>query len=100
MGVQESIEEHIYHDTPVEQLTALADAAKADVIIVGHSHDQFLKQADKFCFVNPGSVGRPGDGNPQTAYAILSFNPFNVKLIRLDYDVDGCCRRPQKKGVA
>ena len=90
-GSPESIEEHIYHDTPVEHLKALADNAKADVIIVGHSHEQFLRQADGVCFVNPGSVGRPGDGNPQTAYAILSFNPFNVELIRLDYDVTVRC---------
>ncbi len=98
-GSPKSIEEHIYHDTPVEQLTALADAAKADVIIVGHSHDQFLRQAGKFCFVNPGSVGRPGDGNPQTAYAILSFNPFNVKLIRLDYEVTVAADALRKKAL-
>ena len=72
-GSPESIEEHIYHDTPVERLKTLADAAKADVIIVGHSHEQFRREANGACFVNPGSVGRPGDGNPQAAYAILSF---------------------------
>ena len=98
-GSPQSIEEHIYHDTPVEQLKALADAAKADVIIVGHSHDQFLRQANGFCFVNPGSVGRPGDGNPQTAYAILSFNPFNVELIRLDYDVTAAADALRKKAL-
>lgn len=86
-GSPRSIEEHIYHDSPVEQLKAVAKAAKADVIIVGHSHEQFLRQEGEVYFVNPGSVGRPGDGNPQTAYAVLSFNPFNVELIRLDYDV-------------
>ena len=99
-GSPQSIEEHIYHDTPVERLKTLADAAKADVIIVGHSHDQFMRQANGFCFVNPGSVGRPGDGNPQTAYAILSFNPFNVELIRLDYDVTAAADALRKKGVA
>ena len=98
-GSPRSIEEHIYHDTPVEQLTALADTAKAEVIIVGHSHDQFLNQADGFCFVNPGSVGRPGDGNPQTAYAILSFNPFNVELIRLDYDIAAAAGALRKKAL-
>ena len=98
-GSPQSIEEHIYHDTPVEQLKTLAEAAKADVIIVGHSHDQFWRQANGFSFVNPGSVGRPGDGNPQTAYAILSFNPFNVELIRLDYDVKAAADALRKKGL-
>ncbi len=40
-GSPESIEEHIYHDTPVKRLKILAEAAKSDLIIVGHSHEQF-----------------------------------------------------------
>ncbi|MGD0203182.1 MAG: YfcE family phosphodiesterase [Candidatus Bathyarchaeia archaeon] len=98
-GSPQSIEEHIYHDAPVERLKTLADAAKADVIILGHSHDQFIRQANGFCFVNPGSVGRPGDGNPQTAYVILSFSPFNVELIRLDYDVTAAADALRKKAL-
>ena len=57
-GSPQSIEEHIYHDTPVEQLKALADAAKADVIIVGHSHDQFLRQANGVLFRQPWKCGK------------------------------------------
>jgi exopolyphosphatase/guanosine-5'-triphosphate,3'-diphosphate pyrophosphatase len=44
-------------------------------------------------------VGRPGDGNPQAAYAVLSFNPFKVELIRLDYDVEGAAAALRKKGL-
>ncbi|MGA3289312.1 MAG: YfcE family phosphodiesterase [Candidatus Bathyarchaeia archaeon] len=98
-GSPQSIEEHVYHDSPVERLKVLADAAKTDVIIVGHSHDQFWRETGGFCFVNPGSVGRPGDGNPQTAYAILSFKPFNVELIRLDYDVTVAAQALRKKAL-
>ncbi len=96
-GSPESIEEHIYPDTPSERLKTLVDIAKADVIMVGHSHEQFLKDTFGACFVNPGSVGRPGDGNPQTAYAILSFKPFKIDLIRLDYDVEGAAAAIRKK---
>ena len=98
-GSPESIEEHIYHDTPVERLKILADKAKSDLIIVGHSHEQFWKQANGASFVNPGSVGRPSDGNPQAAYAVLSFNPFKVELIRLDYNVKGTVTAIRKKGL-
>ena len=97
-GSPESIEEHIYHDTPMEHLNSLAANAKADLIIVGHSHEQFSTEANSACFVNPGSLGRPGDGNPQAAYAILSFNPFKVELIRLDYDVEAAAGVLEKKG--
>jgi len=98
-GSPESIEEHIYHDTPIERLKSLGSAAKSDLIIVGHSHEQFWKQANETWFINPGSVGRPGDGNPQAAYAVLSFNPFKVELLRLDYDVKGAAHALRKKGL-
>ncbi len=98
-GSPKSIEEHIYRDTPVEQLRVLADYAEADVIIFGHSHEQFALQAHGVYFINPGSVGRPGDGNPQTAYAILTFNPLNVELIRLDYAVEASADALLKKGL-
>jgi putative phosphoesterase len=98
-GSPESIEEHIYHDTPVDHLEALASKVEADLIIVGHSHEQFLKEANGTCFVNPGSAGRPSDGNPKTAYTILSFNPFKVELIRLDYDVEAAADSLRSKGL-
>jgi putative phosphoesterase len=98
-GSPESIEEHIYHDTPVDRLDVLASKGGADSIVVGHSHEQFLKEANRASFVNPGSVGRPGDGNPQTAYAILNFNPFKVELIRLDYDVEAAAESLRRKGL-
>jgi putative phosphoesterase len=96
-GSPESIEEHIYKDTPPERLTGLANTAKADVIITGHSHQQFWQQIKQVNFINPGSVGRPGDGNPQAAYAILEFNPFKVELIRIDYDVEASVDALRKK---
>jgi putative phosphoesterase len=98
-GSPESIDEHIYPDTPLERLKILATFAKADVVIVGHSHEQFLKETNGFCFANPGSVGRPGDGNPQAAYAILSFSPFKVEFVRLDYDVVGAADALRKRAL-
>lgn len=98
-GSPESIEEHIHKDTSVKRLKTLADAAKADLIIVGHSHEQFCKQANGASFVNPGSVGRPSDGNPQAAYAVLSFNPFKFELVRLDYEVEAAMKAVRKKGL-
>ena len=98
-GSPESIDEHIYSDTPVERLETFSNSAKADVIIVGHSHEQLLRDVNGTSFVNPGSVGRPGDGNPQAAYAILEFNPFKVEMIRLDYDVSAAADALRKKSL-
>ena len=96
-GSLESMDDHIYSDTPIERLNELAEEADADLIVVGHSHEQFNRQARGISFLNPGSVGRPGDGNPQTAYALLSFEPFNVELIRIDYDEEAAANALRKK---
>lgn len=98
-GSPQSIEEHIYSDTPAERLEELAQAANANVVIVGHSHEQFQRSVGDVCFINPGSVGRQGDGNPQAAYAMLTFEPFKVELIRLDYDVEGAADALRQKGL-
>jgi putative phosphoesterase len=98
-GSPESIEEHIYYNTTTERLKTLADQAKADIIIVGHTHEQFHREVNGTIFVNPGSVGRPNDGNPQAAYAILSFNPIKIELIRVDYDVKKAANALRKKGL-
>ena len=49
--------------------------------------------------MNPGSVGRPADKNPQAAYAIAKFNPFSVELLRIDYDVAAAAKALRKKGL-
>ncbi len=98
-GSPKSVEEHIYHDTPTKHLQTLANDANADLIIIGHSHEQFSRQINGGWFINPGSVGRPGDGNPQTGYAILSFDPLNIELVRLDYDVEDAADALRKKGL-
>jgi putative phosphoesterase len=91
--------EHLTHDTPTARLKQISADTAADLIIVGHSHDQFHKQIDGVSFVNPGSVGHPGDGNPQTAYAMLNFNPFKVDLIRLNYPIEEEATALRKKGL-
>jgi len=98
-GSPASIEEHLYLDSPVERLKALAAAANADIVIVGHSHEQFCREVNGVSFINPGSVGRPGDGNPQAAYAIMNFNPFNIEFVRLDYNVAAAADALRKKGL-
>lgn len=98
-GSPESIDEHIRQQTPDDRLKSLADKAEADVVVVGHSHEQFIRGVDDVYFVNPGSVGRPGDGNPQAAYAVLTFNPFKVEMIRLDYDVQATADDLRRRGL-
>jgi putative phosphoesterase len=90
--------EYLTPYTSTQRLKKIVDHANADLIIVGHSHEQFHHQLDNgVSLLNPGSVGQPSDGNPQTAYAMLSFNPLKVDLIRLNYPVAAAVEALRKK---
>jgi hypothetical protein len=43
----------------------------ATVLLCGHTHQPFSRQVDDVMFINPGTVGRPDDGDPRASYAIL-----------------------------
>jgi diadenosine tetraphosphatase ApaH/serine/threonine PP2A family protein phosphatase len=98
-GTPESVEEHIYPDSAEERLREIAAKASADVIITGHSHMQMKRVVDGVTFVNPGSVGRPVDGDPKAEYAVLSFNPLTVEFRRVSYDVESVADEMRKKGL-
>ena len=88
-GSPASNEEHLTLDTSEQRLRDLARVANVDVIVCGHSHRPFMRQVDDVCFINTGSVGRPDDGDPRAAYAILHIKPglLQVRHYRLEYDV-------------
>ena len=44
--------------------------------------------------------GRPGDGNPQAAYAMITVNPFSVELIRVNYDVAAAADALRRRGAS
>ena len=98
-GTPDSVDEHLYHDTPEERFQELAKTAGADIIVFGHSHEQFTKKAGGALFINPGSVGRPGDGNPQAAYAAITASPFSVELVRVNYDVEAAADALRRTGA-
>ncbi|MEW5950806.1 MAG: metallophosphoesterase family protein [Elusimicrobiota bacterium] len=77
------------------------------VCFVGHSHmpmyfclkedgrvySDFIKPLEKIilnspkCFINPGSVGQPRDGNPLASFGIYDTSKKTFELIRVKYDV-------------
>lgn len=89
-GSPESNEEHLTPDTPQKRLRELAEKAKADVIVCGHSHLPFVRDVDGVWFINTGSVGRPDDGDPRACYAVAQIDPKQVLVQhhRVEYDMD------------
>jgi putative phosphoesterase len=98
-GSPESIDEHLYADTPMKRLNEIAKEVKADVIITGHSHQQYVRELSGACFLNPGSVGRPYDNNPQAGYAVVKLNPLSFELVRVNYDAAAAAQASRKKGL-
>jgi len=86
-GSPESIDEHLTPDTSEERMSKLALIADADVVVMGHSHLQFKRTVNGVTFINPGSVGRPEDGDNRANYAILDIRSLSINLIKVDYDV-------------
>lgn len=71
------------------QLLAHTDA---EVVIFGHSHIQFAREAEGGrLLVNPGSVGLPFDGDRRAAYA-LWHGGREFELRRTEYDSDAYAR--------
>jgi putative phosphoesterase len=60
--------------------------AKADIVCVGHTHQQFNVVAGGVVILNPGSVGQPRDGDPRAAYAMI--NDGQIELKRIRYPVE------------
>lgn len=88
-GSPASHSEGLSPETSEEQLVILASLSFADEILCGHSHQPFAKQIGSAWFVNPGSLGRPDDGDPRASYAILDLNAENISVahFRIKYDV-------------
>jgi putative phosphoesterase len=77
-GSPASNEEYICKETTQQRLKELAELAKADIIISGHSHLVFSKKIGKTLFLNPGSVGRPEGSEGKATYSILKFTEKSV----------------------
>jgi predicted phosphodiesterase len=66
------------------------DGVEADIVCVGHTHQQFAFDVNGTMVVNPGSVGLPRDGDPRAGYAILDGD--RLDLHRIEYPVEETVR--------
>lgn len=89
-GSPVSIEEPLTPYTPDMRLEQLSRVAQADIVICGHSHQPFARQVGETWFINTGSVGRQGDGDPRACYAIMDIaeGRLAVQHFRVEYDIE------------
>lgn len=71
-------------DASADFVNEVAAGIDADVLVVGHTHWQLLRERVDLQIVNPGSVGQPLDGDPRAAYAV--WEDGRITLRRAEYD--------------
>lgn len=88
-GSPAGVEDPIRVDTPDDRLRDLAKMTKAEFILCGHTHVPFVREVDGVTFINPGSVGKPIDGDTRASYAILKVkkNLVAVESVRVEYNL-------------
>jgi putative phosphoesterase len=99
-GSPRRINEYVYEDRAARSLSRIAQSADADVLIFGHTHLPYVKEVDGVLFVNDGSVGKPKDGHPEAAYAILEIgDEVKARIRRVPYDVAAAVEAVRASGL-
>lgn len=95
---QQYLDEWLSPEQP-EQLAALAGSVHADLIVLGHTHQQFAWRSGATMLVNPGAVGRSLDGDPRAACAVWDTQTREATLLRVEYDVDAAASAIEHSGM-
>ncbi|MGD2095999.1 MAG: YfcE family phosphodiesterase [Desulfobacterales bacterium] len=93
-GTREDPDEELFPTAPERRFQQLAGNLAYPVQIMGHSHVPYYRMVDGVHFINPGSVGRPFDGDPRTSFAILKVasGKIAVEHFRIPYAVEKVVR--------
>ena len=87
-GSPRKVNEYLFEDKPARLYERLATAESDRVLVFGHTHKPWVHEYGGVLFVNCGSVGKPKDGDPRGAFAVLGQPPsgVDVTIERVDYD--------------
>ena len=72
-GSPRKVNEYLFEDKPA-LVRGLAASEDGDAIVFGHTHKPWIREHGGVLFVNCGSVGKPKDGDPRGAFAILELD--------------------------
>jgi putative phosphoesterase len=101
-GSPRKVNEYLFEDKPASLYERLAAAEQARVMVFGHTHKPWIHPYGGVLFVNCGSVGKPKDGDPRAAFAILELDPagdVQVSIERFPYDAEAVAREVAAAGL-
>jgi len=79
----------LWPDSPEEVFAALAQRYPGRLILIAHSHVQFIHRHQDTWIVNPGSVGQQRLGLPEACYAVMEDGEIDLRSV--PYDVEKTC---------
>jgi len=100
-GSPRKVNEYLFEDKPASLYERLAAAEEADVLVFGHTHRPWVREHGGVLFVNCGSVGKPKDGDPRGAFAVLDAgsDELRVTIERVAYDADAVAAEVRSAGL-
>ena len=101
-GSPRKVNEYLFEDKPASLYERLAAAEDAQVLVFGHTHKPWIHTYGGVLFVNCGSVGKPKDGDPRAAFAILEADehgPVRASIERVPYDAEAVAREVAAAGL-
>lgn len=93
------LKEYVYAKTPDINLLAMLNKAKADILIIGHTHQPFVRRIAGRLVVNVGSVGQPRDFSSDSEYCILDPQYMQAKIHRVKYDIGAAAKKIISAGL-
>jgi putative phosphoesterase len=100
-GSPRKVNEYLFEDKPARTFERIAAGADCDVLVFGHTHKPWVHEYGGVLFVNCGSVGKPKDGDPRAAFALLDLDrgEVRVSIERVEYDANGVAREVAAAGL-
>jgi putative phosphoesterase len=100
-GSPRKVNEYLFEDKPPSLYERLARAEESNVLVFGHTHKPWVHDYGEVLFVNCGSIGKPKDGDPRGAFAILepADDGTEVTIERVEYDAEAVAAQVRKAGL-
>jgi putative phosphoesterase len=100
-GSPRKVNEYLFEDKPARLYERLAAAEDAGAMVFGHTHKPWVRSYGGVLFVNCGSVGKPKDGDPRGAFAVLRETAGGVEatIERVAYDAEAVAAEVRDSGL-
>lgn len=101
-GSPRKVNEYLFEDKPQRTFERIAALADCDVLVFGHTHKPWIHSYGGVLFVNCGSVGKPKDGDPRAAFALLEADAQGIvsgSIERVSYDAEAVAREVAAVGL-